>query len=108
LSQLKCDKTKITDAGLLALTNCTALEELDASGTPITDTGVKHIAKMPNLSNLTLLRTKVTRKSLGVLTSFPNLAMVYLSTRSMITGDDLEELNKKKLKLMIVLVQDDE
>jgi hypothetical protein len=108
LSQLKCDKTKITDAGLLALANCAALEELDASGTPITDAGVKHIAKMPNLSNLTLLRTKVTRESLGVLTSFPNLAMVYLSTRSKITEDDLEELNKKKLKLMIVLVQDDE
>lgn len=60
LVSLDLRQTKITDAGLEALTGLKKLHTLNLYGTEVTDAGLKHLAKIKSLKNVYLWQSKAT------------------------------------------------
>jgi hypothetical protein len=63
----------ITDEGMKALAQCTALRELRIVGTKLTDIGVEHLSRLPDLRRIYMEATYITPNSLRYLVSMPHL-----------------------------------
>ena len=65
--------SKVTDKGLIELSELFKLQSLNLSGTNITDAGLKHLKRLTKLRGLDLNNTKVTEEGLEKLqTALPN------------------------------------
>jgi hypothetical protein len=94
-------KKAVTDAGLAALKNCTALGFLDLHGTQIGDAGVEHVKDCP-LSVLVLHGTEVTDAGLARLKDRTTLTYLYLS-KTRVTDAGLAFLKDHKSLMMLDL-----
>jgi uncharacterized membrane protein/YHS domain-containing protein len=70
--------TRVTDAGLAALTTMRNLKRLHLERTAITDAGLKPLAELPELQYLNLYGTAVTDAGLEQLQTAPKLKQIYL------------------------------
>jgi len=96
LQRVQLEQTDVSDQGLKALANKTALESLEILGSvrrpsQVTDEGVAHLAGLSNLERLALTDAQVTDKSLHTIAQFKQLRNLSLH-RTAITGDNLEKL----------------
>ncbi len=66
----------ISDEGMKALAQCTALRELRIVGTKLTDIGVEHLSRLPDLRSIYIEATYVTPNSLRYLVSMPRLEKI--------------------------------
>lgn len=76
---LNLGDTRISDATLVHLRQCTNMWDLDVSGTRITDEGLKHLSSLKGLTVLRLRDTAVTDAGMAHLASHPQLAWLDLS-----------------------------
>jgi hypothetical protein len=79
--------TKVTDAGIEALTSLTELEELRLDGTMITDAGLVHLTGMSKLHFIELYNTQVTDSGLAHLIQLPALRHLSVNA-SRVNPDD--------------------
>ena len=78
LQSLNLSGTNITDAGLEQLKKLTKLQTLDLRNTNITDAGLKHLKRLTKLRGLDLNNTKVTEEGLEKLqTALPDCDIRY-------------------------------
>jgi len=75
---LDLQQTKVTDAGLAALTPFTKLRKLQLQNTALSDAGLEHLGKLVSLEILNLYGTGVTDAGLKHLARLRNLRKVYL------------------------------
>jgi len=75
---LDLQQTKVTDAGLAALTPFTKLRKLQLQNTALSDAGLEHLGKLLSLEILNLYGTGVTDAGLKHLARLRNLRKVYL------------------------------
>lgn len=78
LQWLDLGGTRVTDAGLAAVTGMRNLKRLHLERTAITDAGLKRLNDLPDLQYLDLYGTAVTDAGLQQLQSAPKLKQVYL------------------------------
>lgn len=71
-------RTKVTDAGLAALSGMKNLTELHLENTGITDAGVEHLKGLTSLEYLNLYNTKVTDAGAQKLAALSKLKALYL------------------------------
>jgi Leucine-rich repeat (LRR) protein len=111
LKVLALDDLWIGNAGLEALTNLKALEELYLAGTVVDDDSAKIIAGFPALKKLRLARTQISDLGLETLSTCSTLEDIDLSEDSLITNAGMAHLakltNLRKLNLWRVQISDD-
>lgn len=83
--------SRITDAGVSALTGLTKLRRLDLTNTMVTGTGFKDRADMVNLEHLTLNDCPVTDETLAAIPRYPRLTKLFLGNTG-VTDDGLMSL----------------
>ena len=78
LTELRLDRTAVTDAGLAGLRGFDRLERLDLSRTGVGDAAIAELAGHPGLEVLNLYGTKVTDAGVARLADLPKLERVFL------------------------------
>ncbi len=78
VTDLKLDRTQITDSGLKELTNMRNLTEIGLQDTKITDSGLKELTKLQKLTTLGLSDTKITDEGLKEVAKLQELALLTL------------------------------
>lgn len=91
---LKLGNTKITDASLKVVGQCTNLTQLQLNHTAISDQGLKELKPLKNLQTLNLVGTKVTAAGLSELKNLKQLRSLYLYQTA------IDKKDWKKLELM--------
>jgi len=76
---LNMPNCRITDAGMVYLTNMTKLENLVLSATNVSDKGIAYINDKPALKLLNLTRTKITDAGLMELKNLTQLQKLFIS-----------------------------
>lgn len=75
---IKLNNTKISDAGLSTLSQCTNITKLQLNNTAITDKGLMQLKSLKQLRSLSLVNTKITTAGLLQLKDLSQLHAVYL------------------------------
>ncbi|MCP5557650.1 MAG: hypothetical protein H7A55_07830 [Verrucomicrobiaceae bacterium] len=78
IASIDLARTKVTDAGLAALSGMTGLKELHLENTAITDAGLDHLKGLAALEYLNLYGTKVTDAGIQKLAGLGKLKALYL------------------------------
>ena len=94
LRNLSLDGAQITDEGLTAISGLTGLEDLSLSDTEVTDDGLRHVMELKSLSNFSLTRTGITDAGLMQLKDLPNIERLSLGLGGSITDDGLRHLQE--------------
>ncbi|MEP6725933.1 MAG: c-type cytochrome domain-containing protein [Bacteroidota bacterium] len=97
---LKLNGTKITDAAITVIKECSNLTRLELSNTGITDEGISRLITLRQLQSLNLVGTKVTMSGLMKLKDVKELQSIYFY-KTAVKNTDWEELKKAfpKVKL---------
>ena len=90
---LKLGNTKITDAGLIAVSKLKNLTKLYVENTAVTDNGLGSLKNLQQLQYLNLTATKVTANGITQLKELKNLQQIYLF-KTGVTGTDYFNLKK--------------
>jgi hypothetical protein len=98
---LKLGDTKITDAAMSVVSECTRLTILHLHNTGVTDAGMQHLSALTGLQRLNLVDTKVTAAGLEKLSMLKNLQTVYAYR----TGVKQEDTGRLKAALPSVEVE---
>ena len=80
LRQLRIDRSRLTDNGLLALADATQLKVLTIRGRPIGDQGLAHICSLGHLERLNLPHTRITDAGLLALHNLPKLELLRMGS----------------------------
>jgi hypothetical protein len=91
IAQLVLARTRITDAGLVAVAKLPRLVQLDLRETAVGDAGMAHLAKAPRLQVLNLFATKVTDAAVDSLAGIKELRTVHL-WQTAVTGEGMGRL----------------
>jgi len=91
ITWLNLANTKVTDAGLAALSGLNNLTNLHLEKTGIGDAGLAHLKGMAHLEYLNVYGTQVTDAGLEILASMPSLKRVYV-WQSQVTPEGVEKL----------------
>jgi uncharacterized membrane protein/mono/diheme cytochrome c family protein len=90
---LKLGNTKITDAGLIAVSKLKNLTRLYVENTAVTDNGLGSLKSLQQLQYLNLTATKVTANGIVQLKELKNLQQIYLY-KTGVNGSDYFSLKK--------------
>jgi hypothetical protein len=102
LRVLALNGTGITGSGLRHIRSCRELEGLTLDDTPLTDQGLAHLEQLPKLEWLHLSNTKVTDKGLTHLTHLESLEDLQIRNTN-VTDEGLEYLAKlTRLKCVLL------
>jgi Leucine-rich repeat (LRR) protein len=105
LRRLYLNRTKVTDAGMVHLTNFPELRELNLN-TRITDTGLSHVATLKNLRKLNLEHNRVTDDGLKHIQGLTELRELYL-TGSTVTDAGLRYLaGLEQLEVLVLAMNE--
>ncbi len=100
-------RTKITDAGLAAVSQMKNLQRLRLDNTAITDAGLDALKGLDKLDYLNLFNTPVTDAGLGKLAALPGLKRLY-AFETKVTKEAAEKLHEQNKNLIINLGWDTE
>ncbi|MEO5681226.1 MAG: c-type cytochrome domain-containing protein [Chitinophagaceae bacterium] len=90
---LKLNSTKITDAAMKTVAQCSNLRRLELANTGITDAGLSNLANLQQLQSLTLVATKITAAGLLQLKNLKQLQGIYFY-QSAVKNTDWDMLTK--------------
>jgi hypothetical protein len=93
LVSLKASRSRLGDAALGVIGQCTALRFLDVSGDSISDAGLAALRELKELRVLNLVGTNVSAAGVAGLKGLPKLRTIYLY-KTKVNGGDWAELKK--------------
>lgn len=107
MSEMNLGRSKVTDAGLAALSGMKNLKKLHLPNTAVTDAGIDALLPLANLEYLNLFNTKVTDAGLAKLEKLPKLKRLYV-WQTGVTKPAAEALHAKMPEIVINLGWDNE
>lgn len=90
---IKASNKKISDTGLKAIGELSALTRLSLENTSITDAGLVHLNKLTQLQYLNLSSTGITGKGLSLVNGLKNLKQLFLY-KSAVNAEDFSSVKK--------------
>ncbi|RYD32895.1 MAG: hypothetical protein EOP86_14650 [Verrucomicrobiaceae bacterium] len=107
MSEMNLGRSKVTDAGLAALSGMKNLKKLHLPNTAVTDAGIDALLPLASLEYLNLFNTKITDAGLAKLEKLPKLKRLYV-WQTGVTKPAAEALHTKLPEIVINMGWDNE
>ena len=101
ITWLKLGGTKITDAGMKAISKLKNLNKIHLEHTTVTDAGIVNLKDLPHLQYINLVDTKISDAGLRNIATIKNLKSVYV-WNSAVTDSGVSQVGKEYPQLSIV------